>query len=34
VVRTVQRAGIQPERFAGGHGAVAPYEQLTKLTGN
>ena len=34
VVRTVQRAGIQPERFAGGHGSVAPYEQLTKLVGN
>jgi len=34
VVRTVQRAGIQPERFAGGHGSVAPYEALTKLTGN
>ncbi|HZE59807.1 MAG TPA: MBL fold metallo-hydrolase [Burkholderiales bacterium] len=33
VVRTVQRAGIQPERFAGGHGAVAPYDTLTKLTG-
>ena len=32
VVRTVQRTGIQPERFAGGHGSVAPYEQLTKLT--
>ena len=34
VVRTVQRTGIQPERFAGGHGGVAPYEQLTKLVGN
>jgi len=33
VVRTVSRAGIQPERFAGGHGSVAPYETLTKLTG-
>ena len=33
VVRTVQRAGIAPERFAGGHGSVAPYEQLTKLVG-
>jgi glyoxylase-like metal-dependent hydrolase (beta-lactamase superfamily II) len=33
VVRTVQRAGIQPERFAGGHGSVAPYEALTKVTG-
>jgi glyoxylase-like metal-dependent hydrolase (beta-lactamase superfamily II) len=33
VVRTVTRAGIQPERFAGGHGSVAPYETLTKLTG-
>jgi len=34
VVRTVQRTGIQPERFAGGHGGVAPYGQLTKLVGN
>lgn len=34
VVRMVQRAGIQPERFAGGHGSVAPYDQLTKLTAN
>jgi hypothetical protein len=33
VVRTVTRAGIQPERFAGGHGSVAPYETLTKVTG-
>jgi glyoxylase-like metal-dependent hydrolase (beta-lactamase superfamily II) len=33
VVRTVSRAGIQPERFAGGHGSVAPYETLTKVTG-
>ena len=31
VVRTVQRAGITPERFAGGHGGVAPYEPLAKL---
>ena len=31
VVRTVQRAGIQPERIAGGHGGVAPYEPLAKL---
>jgi len=31
VVRTVQRTGIQPERFAGGHGGVAPYETLTKF---
>ena len=33
VVRTVQRARIEPERFAGGHGSVAPYSTLTKLTG-
>jgi glyoxylase-like metal-dependent hydrolase (beta-lactamase superfamily II) len=33
VVRTVTRAGIEPERFAGGHGSVAPYSTLTKLTG-
>ena len=31
VVRTVQRAGITPERIAGGHGGVAPYEPLAKL---
>ena len=31
VVRTVQRAGITPERVAGGHGGVAPYEPLAKL---
>jgi glyoxylase-like metal-dependent hydrolase (beta-lactamase superfamily II) len=33
VVNTVKRAGIQPERFAGGHGSVAPYSTLTKVTG-
>ena len=33
VVNTVKRAGIQPERFAGGHGSTAPYETLTKVTG-
>jgi len=33
VARTVTRAAIQPERFAGGHGSVAPYETLTKVTG-
>jgi len=33
VVNTVKRAGIQPERFAGGHGSNAPYESLTKLVG-
>ena len=33
VVNTVKRSGIQPERFAGGHGSVAPYETLTKVTG-
>jgi glyoxylase-like metal-dependent hydrolase (beta-lactamase superfamily II) len=33
VVNTVKRAGIQPERFAGGHGSTAPYSSLTKLTG-
>jgi glyoxylase-like metal-dependent hydrolase (beta-lactamase superfamily II) len=33
VVNTVKRAGLQPERFAGGHGSVAPYEALTKVTG-
>jgi len=33
VVRTVTRTGIQPERFAGGHGSVAPYATLAKLAG-
>ena len=33
VVNAVKKAGIQPERFAGGHGGVAPYAQLTELTG-
>ena len=30
VVRGVERAGIQPERFAGGHGAVGPYADLAQ----
>jgi glyoxylase-like metal-dependent hydrolase (beta-lactamase superfamily II) len=33
VVNTVRTAGIQPERFAGGHGSSAPYSQLTQLVG-
>jgi glyoxylase-like metal-dependent hydrolase (beta-lactamase superfamily II) len=33
VVNTVKRAGIQPERFAGGHGSSAPYDGLAKLVG-
>jgi glyoxylase-like metal-dependent hydrolase (beta-lactamase superfamily II) len=33
VVNTVKRAGITPERFAGGHGSVAPYDGLAKLAG-
>lgn len=33
VVNTVKRAGIQPERFAGGHGSSAPYADLAKLAG-
>ena len=33
VVRTVQRAGIEPTRFAGGHGSVADYAPLAKLAG-
>jgi len=33
VVSTVKRAGLQPDRFAGGHGSVAPYSQLTQLVG-
>ena len=30
VVRAVEKAGIQPERFAGGHGAVGPYADLAQ----
>jgi hypothetical protein len=33
VVNTVKRAGIQPERFAGGHGSTADYQMLTRLVG-
>ena len=33
VVNTVKKAGIQPERFAGGHGSVDEYQKLEKLMG-
>ena len=33
VVNTVKRAGIEPTRFAGGHGATADYAPLAKLAG-
>ena len=33
VVSTVKRAGIEPARFAGGHGSSADYASLTKLAG-
>jgi glyoxylase-like metal-dependent hydrolase (beta-lactamase superfamily II) len=33
VVNTVKRAGIEPARFAGGHGSAADYASLTKLAG-
>jgi glyoxylase-like metal-dependent hydrolase (beta-lactamase superfamily II) len=33
VVNTVKRAGLEPERFAGGHGTVADYQNLVKLVG-
>jgi len=33
VVNTVKKAGIQPERFAGGHGSVDDYQKLEKLMG-
>jgi glyoxylase-like metal-dependent hydrolase (beta-lactamase superfamily II) len=33
VVNTVKRAGLQPERFAGGHGSTADYATLTRLVG-
>src|SRR5262245_33256567 len=33
VVNTVKRAGLQPERFAGGHGSTADYQSLVRLVG-
>lgn len=33
VVNTVKRAGLQPERFAGGHGSTADYQALARLAG-
>ena len=33
VVNTVKRAGLQPERFAGGHGGTDDYQKLVKLVG-
>jgi len=33
VVSAVKKAGIQPERFAGGHGSVDEYQKLEKLMG-
>jgi len=33
VVGTVKKIGIQPERFAGGHGGVAPYANLAVMAG-
>ncbi len=33
VVNAVKKAGIQPERFAGGHGSVDDYQKLEKLMG-
>jgi hypothetical protein len=33
VVGTVKKIGIQPERFAGGHGSVAPYANLAVMAG-
>lgn len=33
VVNTVKRAGLEPERFAGGHGSIADYQSLTRLVG-
>ena len=34
VVNTVKRAGLEPERFAGGHGGTADYPMLARLVGN
>jgi len=33
LVSAVKKAGIQPERFAGGHGSVDDYQKLEKLMG-
>ena len=33
VVNTVKRAGLEPERFAGGHGSTADYASLARLAG-
>jgi hypothetical protein len=33
VVNAVNKAGLQPERFAGGHGSTADYASLAKLAG-
>ena len=33
VVNTVKRAGLEPERFAGGHGSVSDYQSLARLAG-
>ena len=33
VVNTVKRAGLEPERFAGGHGGTDDYQKLVKLVG-
>ena len=33
VVNTVKAAGIQPERFAGGHGSTSDYASLARLAG-
>ena len=34
IVRGMEKAGVQPERFAGGHGAVGNYADLTKAVGS
>jgi glyoxylase-like metal-dependent hydrolase (beta-lactamase superfamily II) len=33
VVDTVRRAGLDPQRFAGGHGSIADYQILVRLVG-
>jgi len=33
VVNAAKKTGIQPERFAGGHGSVDEYQKLEKLMG-
>jgi hypothetical protein len=33
IVNAVQKAGVQPDRFAGGHGAIGPYADVVRVVG-